>query len=576
MSKRPQSDHKHTVRDLAMIATQSSSLILRAFAHIHTGVSMWDKQSCLLVANQRFYEIFGVSPQAAPVGTSYREFIEVACDRGALEGRDPDEFAEVALSLAARGASVAWDDEWPDGRIFTVEQRMDEQGGWICTYDEITSRRKAETQLAFLAQHDRLTTLPNRECFTTRLEEALARRRGVGLLMIDLDHVERVNEKLGPQAGDTLLRLVGTRLSNVFRQGDTVGRLGGDSFGILLGRTKGPEQTLACAQSVIALLRQPFEIDGRRLFLNASIGAATGPAHGGTAETLLRHADLALHSAKMEGGGTARLFEQEMAERVDAQRKMEADLRLAIKEGQLRLLYQPIVDSHTGRVASFEALMRWQHPQRGMIPPVAFIPLAEATGLIVPMGAWALRRACADAAKWPDHIKVAVNLSPAQFQSGDLCREVRLALEESILAPERLELEITESLLITETGAAKKMLKELHALGVHVAMDDFGTGYSSLSYLRDFAFDKIKIDKSFVDELGHNPSGDAVVRAVSRLAADLGVKTVAEGVENDQQRRHLRDEGCTYLQGYLFSKPRPVEEVPGLIATLGAQLVGQD
>jgi diguanylate cyclase (GGDEF)-like protein len=453
-----------------------------------------------------------------------------------------------------------------------VEQRPDVAGGWIATYDDITLRRNAETQLAFLGQHDRLTTLPNRDYFSTRIQEALSRRRTVGVLIIDLCHVARVNEKLGHQAGDTLLRMVGTRLSNVFRQGDTVARLGGDCFGILLGRTKSAEQALTCAQSIIGLLRQPFEVDDQRVTLDTNIGVAVGPTHGRTCETLLHHSDLALQESKAAGPGIARLFEQEMADRLEAHRKLEADLRVAIKQGQLQLLYQPIVDSKTGRVVSFEALMRWQHPLRGLISPIEFIPLAESTGLIVPMGTWALRRACADAAQWPEHVKVAVNLSPAQFCYGDLCRDVRAALAAAKLAPERLELEITESILIKDTRAAKKLMHELQDIGVHLAMDDFGTGYSSLSYLRDFAFDKIKIDKSFVDSLGSNRSGDAVVRAVARLATDLGVKTVAEGVETDEQRTHLRDEGCTYLQGYFFSKPKPVEEVPGLIARLGNTL----
>jgi len=571
MNKRPTRDNEHTVRNLASMASQTSNLILRAFANIQTGVSMWDAESCLLIANNKFYEIFGLRPELAPVGISYREFAEAACEHGCLDGRDPEEFSDIALSLAARGAAVAWDDEWPDGRVFSVEQRPEANGSWIATYEDITTQRQAEAQLAFLGQHDRLTTLPNRESFIAKLEEALSRRRSVGLLIIDLDQINRINEKLGHQAGDSLLRLVGTRLSNVFRQSDTVARLSGDGFGILLGRAKSGEQALACATSVISLLRQPFEIDGRRVLVNANIGVAIGPAHGRNADTLERHAELALRAANARGTGIACLFEQAMADRVDAHRRMEADLRLALKQNQLRLMYQPIVDSKTGQIVSFEALMRWQHPERGMVSPIEFIPLAEATGLIVPMGIWALRRACADAASWPSPIKVAVNLSPAQFSGGDLCRDVRAALEAAKLSPARLELEITESLLITETGSAKKLLNDLHAIGVRVAMDDFGTGYSSLSYLRDFAFDKIKIDKSFVDNLGQSRSGDAVVRAVTRLAADLGVGTVAEGVETDTQRALLRDHGCTYLQGYLFSKPRPFEEVPVLIAKLGVQ-----
>jgi diguanylate cyclase (GGDEF)-like protein len=564
------SHNKKTVHDLGMMASRASSLILRAFAGIQIGVSMWDAEARLLVANRKFYEIFGLTAECAPSGISYREFIELACDRGALEGREPEELVDVAMSLTARGNPVAWDDEWPDGRVFSIEQRPDQDGSCIVTYEDITGRRRAESQLAFLGQHDRLTTLPNRDCLTLRIEEALLRRRNIGVLTVNLDHINRINDKLGHQSGDILLRLVGTRLSNVFRQGDTVARLGGEGFGILLGRTKSGAQALACATSVIGLLRQPFEVDGRRVVIDAHVGVATGPAHGKDCDTLLRNADLALRQAKSDGAGKARLFEQSMADHMDAQSRMEADLRLAIRQGQLRLFYQPIVDSRTERIASFEALMRWQHPIRGLVNPAEFIPLAEATGLIVPMGAWALRRACADAALWPDSIKVAVNLSPAQFRYGDLCRDVRSALETAKLSPKRLELEITESLLITDTGSVKKLLNNLHDIGVSVALDDFGTGYSSLSYLRDFAFDKIKIDKSFVDELGRNRSGDAVVRAVTRLAADLGVGTVAEGVETKEQSTHLRDQGCTYQQGFLFSKPEAIDAIPSLIARLGA------
>jgi diguanylate cyclase (GGDEF)-like protein len=553
----------------ALLPAQADS-VEQAFATLHVGVSVWDAQARLLVANQRFLEIFSLSPGSVPSRTSLYDFVHQACDTGALEGRDPGEFLSVFNDLATRNATAGWSDQWSDGRVVALEYHPSEAGCWIATCEDITERQRVQDQLLFLAQHDSLTKLANRDHFTQCLGKSLMRGHMASVLCIDFDRFKDVNDTLGHQVGDKLLRLAGWRLRTVFRQSDTVGRLGGDEFAVILAGNKGLDQALACGVSVTELLAQPFDIDGQPIRISASIGVAVGPSHGMDAGTLLTHAELALYAAKAEGAGSMLLFRQQMADRMNARRRLEADLRVALERDEFIVFYQPIVDASSGSVVSFEALIRWNHPVRGMISPADFIPIAEATGMIIPIGGWILRRACVDAALWPAHIKVAVNLSGAQFRAGNLCREVTDALAAAGLDPARLELEITESLLIKDASAARRMLGSLREIGVRVAIDDFGTGYSSLSYLRDFVFDKIKIDKSFVDDLGNGRRSDAVIRTVTRLALDLGVDTVAEGVETDEQRQQLCADGCSHLQGYFFSRPTAVDRVPGIIRDLAA------
>lgn len=435
---------------------------------------------------------------------------------------------------------------------------------------DVTEKRRAEARLAHMARHDPLTDLANRALFHERLNEALVRVRRdkekLAVLCLDLDRFKNVNDTLGHTAGDKLLMALAERLRACVRDGDTVARFGGDEFAILQTAIADPRDASALAERIIKLLSESYEIDGQQILSGASVGIALAPNDGDTCELLLRHADLALYRAKQDGRRTFRFFEYAMDITARARHSLERDLRNALALGELELQYQPLVSLSTGAISGFEALLRWNNPERGSVPPSAFIPIAEDTGLIVPIGEWVLRQACAEAAKWPANVKVAVNLSPVQFKKENLPQIVFAALVSAGLPAERLELEITESILLEESKTNLATLRRLHTFGVSISMDDFGTGYSSLAYLRSFHFDRIKIDRSFVSELGDNAECLAIVRTIAKLAADLGIPTIAEGVETEAQRELLRKEGCTEMQGYLFSKPIPASEVARLLS----------
>jgi len=434
---------------------------------------------------------------------------------------------------------------------------------------DVTERKRAEARIAHMAHHDALTDLPNRVLFNERLGDALGQMgRGndsLAVLCLDLDQFKSVNDTLGHPIGDKLLKTVAQRLTRCVGGGDMVARLGGDEFAVTVPALASPRAAETLASTIVDVLSQPYDVDGHEVVVGASVGIAVAPADGNTPEVLLRNADIALYRAKSDGRGRFHFFEPELDKRIQMRRMLELDLRKAYATGEFELYYQPLVSLATGQVSGFEALLRWRHPERGMISPVEFIPLAEEIGLIVPLGEWVLRKACADAAAWPVPVKVAVNLSPNQFKSRNLVGAVVGALAQSRLTPQRLELEITESVLLGETEANLATLHQLRGLGVHISLDDFGTGYSSLSYLRTFPFDKIKIDQSFVRELAQRLDCAAIVRAVAGLGTSLGIATTAEGVETVEQLERLRAEGCTEVQGYLFSPPRPVEELMPLL-----------
>jgi diguanylate cyclase (GGDEF)-like protein len=419
-----------------------------------------------------------------------------------------------------------------------------------------------------VATHDALTGLPNRTLLHEKIEDALARvRRGetLAVLCLDLDHFKSVNDTLGHAVGDTLLRAVTARLTKCVRETDVVSRLGGDEFVVIQFDLEKPEQAGVLARRIIDAIAEPFDVDGHRVVVGMSVGIAIAPTDGEDRELLLRSADMALYRAKSDGRGACRFFEPAMDIRLQERRRLELDLRRALVSHEFLLHYQPLVDAVTEKIAGFEALLRWNHPEKGMISPLEFIPLAEEIGLIVPLGEWVLRKACADAMDWPADIKIAVNLSPAQFKQQTLVHAVASALAASRLAPARLELEITESVLLTNSEATMAHLHQLRSLGVRIVMDDFGTGYSSLSYLRSFPFDKIKIDRSFVNELGATNDCAAIVKAIAALGVSLGIETTAEGVETEEQLKHLRTHGCTEFQGYYFSRPRPLDEATELL-----------
>jgi diguanylate cyclase (GGDEF)-like protein len=427
-----------------------------------------------------------------------------------------------------------------------------------------------------MARHDALTNLPNRTLFREELERALLLAKPgdqVAVLCLDLDHFKKINDSLGHPVGDALLNEVASRLGACAGPADTVARLGGDEFAIVqFCNHSDPTVISALASRVVDAVAAPYEIDGQQLVIGVSIGVSLAPNDGDNPDELLKNADLALYRAKSDGRGTYRFFEPGMDARAQARRVLEQDLRLALRRGEFEVHYQPIRDIASEAIVVCEALVRWRHPQRGLILPNHFIPLAEETGLIVQLGEWVLRQACRDAVTW-SKVCVAVNLSPVQFRNADLLATVKTALAESGLPAERLELEITESVLLQNSETTREMLHALRALGLKISLDDFGTGYSSLSYLRSFPFDKIKIDRSFVSELATRTDSLAIIRAVTGLGKSLGIITTAEGVETDAQLEMLCDEGCTQAQGYLISRPRPLAEVADMLVEPAASAV---
>ena len=493
-----------------------------------------------------------------------------------------DEWVSHGQALQQVGDAYRSERNWrhlkADGseiHVLTFGRRVAFEGrdGYLVAIVDITERRKAEARIAYMAHHDGLTNLPNRELYQERLREALEQsesgNKRVAVLCVDLDLFKNVNDSFGHPMGDRLLRLVADRLRSQVRGNNLVARLGGDEFAVILGADVSPNEASDFAARLIKILSAGYDIDGIEVVIGASIGIALSPGDGATTEELMRNADMALYRAKSDGGGVHRFFEREMDRQAQKRRDMELDLRRAFANGEFELHYQPLVDIAADRISGFESLLRWRHPEKGMISPADFIPVAEDIGLIVSLGEWVLREACTEAVKWPAEVKVAVNLSPVQFRSKNLVQVVISALAHSGLSPKRLELEITESLFLAETEANLAILHQLRELGVSISMDDFGTGYSSLSYLRSFPFDKIKIDRSFVKDLAQRSDCVAIVRAISGLGRSLNITTTAEGVETMDQLDWLRAEGCNEVQGFLFSAAKPAAEVERLLSRFG-------
>jgi diguanylate cyclase (GGDEF)-like protein len=437
---------------------------------------------------------------------------------------------------------------------------------------EIADREESQARSQYLAYHDSLTGLGNRLLFKEQLEEALkdvsVTPHPLAVLFLDLDGFKAVNDTLGHSFGDLLLKSVATKLRDLLPRTDRVARLGGDEFAILQISAAQPGSSIALAEKIIEIVGQPSNIDGHDVTVGASVGIAIAHPGSMSTENFLKSADLAMYSAKSDGRGTYRMFDPEMDAIVQARRILERDMRTALVQNRFKLLYQPLVNLQTKKVTAFEALMRWHHPERGMVAPSEFIPVAEEIGLIVQLGEWALRQACREAMGWPDYISVSVNLSPLQFAKGNLVATVMNALASSGLPASRLELEITESVLLEKCERNIGILNQLRDLGVRISMDDFGTGYSSIGYLRSFQFDKIKIDQSFVRDLLVDKGSLAIVRAIAGLGVSFGMTTTAEGVETEEQMRCLNLEGCIEVQGYLYSKPVPAEEINGLLESL--------
>ncbi|NOJ41272.1 EAL domain-containing protein [Bradyrhizobium australiense] len=553
---------------------QQKVLLDTALDNMSQGLCMFDADGRILLFNQRYAEMMGRTGMTL----QGRLLLDVLRQQKALDrwDGDPDQFVASVIAAAKAGNSVTRTMS-RNGRSLRVVDHPMKGGGWVATYEDITEWQAAQEQISHMARHDALTNLPNRTLFREQLEKALRlakRSDQLAVLCLDLDHFKDINDSLGHPVGDALLKEVSRRLGECITENDTVARLGGDEFVIVqFCNDCDPSAVALLASHVVEKVSAPYEIAGHQLVIGVSIGISLAPEDGKNPDELLKKADLALYRAKEDGRGTYRFFETGMDARAQARRLLELDLRAALQRGEFEVYYQPIRDVAKDVVVAFEALVRWNHSLRGMISPANFIPLAEETGLVVPIGEWVLRQACIDAIRWSREVGVAVNLSPVQFKNPSLVSTVKEALKASGLPAHRLELEITESVLLQNSEATLSVLHELRGFGVRISLDDFGTGYSSLSYLRSFPFDKIKIDRSFVTELATRDDSMAIVRAVTGLGKSLGIVTTAEGVETDAQFELLRQEGCTQVQGYLFSPPRPAAEVETMLSKPRALVV---
>jgi diguanylate cyclase (GGDEF)-like protein len=537
-----------------------------AINNMTQGLLLFDSEGRLIVCNRSYLAMYGLSPDIARPGIKLRDLVGHRKLIGSFNG-DVDEYCSALSRSMLEGKTSHQQTKTPDGRTILIVNKPVVGGGWVATHEDITERQRAERQIRHLAHYDALTDLPNRALFHERLRDELASiapNQQLALLYIDIDEFKSVNDTLGHQAGDELLQSVAASLCRHAGENEFIARLGGDEFAIMQTAVSNQAEIIGLVTRVFDAIRTPFECLGHQVTTDASAGVAVAPRHGTDLDQILKNADLAMYAAKAAGRRTWRFFEPAMDARVKARRMLEMDMRQALLSGAFEVYYQPFVSLEDNRVTGCEALVRWRHPERGMISPAEFIPVAEETGLISELGEWVLNTACKDAMTWPGEFKLAVNVSPVQFKSGTLALKIAAALAASKLPPRRLELEITEAVLIRDDDAALAALHQVRALGVRIALDDFGTGYSSLSYLQRFPFDKIKIDRCFVNDLA-TQGGASIVQAVVNIAAARNMMTLAEGVETSEQRESLRALGCKEMQGFLFSRPVPAADILRLL-----------
>ena len=542
-----------------------------AMDNLPQGLIMFDADENIVVVNRAILDMYSLSGDVVRPGCSFIDYLKHRAETGLLV-RDPHEYHAEIVSRISEGSVHATTGQTSDGRTVAIVEKGLKGGGWIVTHEDISERTRLESQLSFLARHDDLTKLPNRTALRERVQDVLQERRaddyGFALHMLDLDRFKLINDTLGHPIGDLLLKDVAQRLSNVVRDGDVVARLGGDEFVVLQVLHRDEYEAEVLAQRLIGALEEPFNLAGHDCGIGTSIGIALSPRDGTDFDQLLKNADLALYRSKEDGRGTYHFFEPELDERMRTRRRLEIELRQAIDAEQFEVHYQPLYNLSANKICAFEALIRWNKPEEGLVPPTEFIPLAEETGLIIRIGEWVLHTACRQAVKWPSNIGIAVNVSASQLKQGGFLETVKDALEQSGLEPERLELEITETVLLDSGSHASETLPKLRDLGVKLALDDFGTGYSSLSTLREHPFDKVKIDRSFVKDI--QSGGDeaaTIVRTIVNLSQSMGLMTTAEGVEDPEQLALVSEMGCTEAQGYHISKPRPVSELQELVQT---------
>src|SRR3954454_19996363 len=534
------------------------------------GLLMFDQDERLIVCNRRYIEMYGLSADTVKPGVHFRDVIRHRHDTGSFDG-DVDAYCDGVLSNVARTQSAIV--ETSDGRLIEIKNQPGAAGGWLATHDDVTERIRADERIAHMAHYDALTDLPNRVLMRGHLERRvaeLAQGKPFAILYIDVDEFKGVNDSLGHEVGDELLRQVANRLRACISGNDMVARLGGDEFAIVKAGTRDEAELTALAEQILKALRAPVDCNGQEIPTDASIGIAIAPDHGDNLDDLLKRADLAMYAAKSEGRRTFRIFAPEYDAKARLRRQLEFDLRQALARGEFEVHSQPLVDLAANVVTGCEALLRWHHPERGMVSPADFIPVAEETGLIGEIGEWVLRQACLEAASWPGDIDIAVNVSPVQFRSRTLALKVAAALAESGLAPGRLELEITETVLIRDDQEALTILQQLRELGVRIALDEFGTGNSSLSYLHRCPCDKTKSDRSFISDIGEPEDASPIVQAVVHMAAARHMATTAEGVETEAQRAVLLQLGCSQMQGWLFSPAVPAAKLKQLLSAQAA------
>ena len=564
--------HRASRRQLALDKLRLEQINMHfdaALSNMTQGLCMFDGDKRLVVWNDRYAQLYQLPDELLRVGTPHDAIIADRILRGMLKGESSDSAAKAKISALGelpKDASSNRIDEFADGRFILVTRQPMPDGGWLATHEDITDRKRAEAEIVHLARHDGLTGLANRAEFNARLEEASKRLRRNGgaltVMMLDLDKFKDVNDTQGHLAGDHLLSEVGRRLKSEIRDIDVLARLGGDEFAIIQeGGSDQQQGATALALRIIDAITRPFDLNGHEAQVGISIGIALAPLHGIEAEELLRSADLALYDAKANGRNHFRMFRPEMLEVAHTQKLAESELREAIAREQFELFYQPVISAETRQLCGVEALVRWRHPERGLIAPDKFIPLAELSGLIMPLGEWVLRRACEDASRWPADVKVAVNISAVQFRRGDLFDTIFRTLLDSGLAPGRLELEITETAVLDNQEAHLATIRRLKNLGISMALDDFGTGYSAVKYLTIFPFDKIKIDKSFTQGVLDRRDCQAVIASTLALAQGLGIAITAEGIETEAQFDYMRKAGINLAQGYLFGRPVPAEQL---------------
>jgi diguanylate cyclase (GGDEF)-like protein/PAS domain S-box-containing protein len=530
-----------------------------ALTNMSQGLVMFDAQGRVVICNQRYLDMYGLTPAQVHPGSTIVEVLRHRLASGSFAG-DPDVYAREILGRIPGTRTSKRIVELPDGRTIAISNQPTPTAGWVATHEDITERRRAEEQIAHMARHDALTNLPNRARLREWLAHALSHThhgRPLAMLHLDLDHFMTLNDSLGHPIGDELLRAVGDRLRDCVPDHDLVARLGADEFAVVVTNIENADDCAAVATRISEAIRVPFEIAGHTILVDMSIGIAVAPGDGTEADALIKNADLALSRAKAEGRGLFRFFESGMDARMQSRRKLELALKTALPREEFELFYQPIINLSTNQITSFEAVLRWHHPERGLILPAEFVSIAEEIGLISAIGEWVVNQACKEAASWPDPLKVAVNLSPSHLVRPNIPSLISGALAAARLPAHRLEIEVTEAVLLQATEPAVATLRNLREMGVRIALDDFGTGYSSLSYLRTFPFDKLKVDRAFIKDLGEDDQSVAIVEAIVMLAHALNVTTTAEGVETESQLDHVRRLGFTEMQGFLISRPVP-------------------